>query len=372
MAKNCALYISNRELPSLELIKAQAAGAKVHVSPGEEAGSWRRIVFAWPKVRLTVNHMDASDESLPEHLSGFCGYVRQLVKGEMDAHVWNLIQKILKTKHVLGCEADPAFGQEGQQMIQWLVRTGNAIIFQGSSVFDTRGKIYLGADGSRDDKAQIADLPSALERRRRSEALLHERAIRVLETLPPVVADEEVTLRAPEEVAQRAAALCAVAVRGEGLEQEKAIGILKGAGLWDAASPAEKAFLRDPEPSKQDMIQFCWRYEGLWVMLWALGYVDGLGLPDAICDVPRSAEIMLKVLAKPQAFVDQARLRPAEEILDLLDLTYRCHWVTTDARVNGGEPLPGLEPGVTQERHYALNWLTCIRNEDWDEVNTDT
>src|SRR5262249_7959996 len=156
----------------------------------------------------------------------------------------------------------------------------------------------------------------------------------------PIVADEEVILRSPGEVARRAAALLAVAVRGEGLEQEKAIAILKSRGLWDAVSPAEQVFLEEEEPSRQDMVQFCWRYEGLGVMLWALKYVDELGLPETTCDVPRLAQIMLNVLNKPKEFIGRAQLRPAGEILDLLDLTYRCHWATTDARANGGEP-PG-------------------------------
>ena len=65
-------------------------------------------------------------------------------------------------------------------------------------------------------------------------------------------------------------------------------------------------------------------------------------------------------------------MRPASEILDALDLHYRLHWATTSARTKG-EPAPaGLEPGVVFERHYALNWLTCFQDAEWDDVDTPT
>ena len=35
--------------------------------------------------------------------------------------------------------------------------------------------------------------------------------------------------------------------------------------------------------------------------------------------------------------------------------------------------MPGaLEGGVIYERHYALNWLFCFEQADWDDVDTPT
>jgi len=31
-----------------------------------------------------------------------------------------------------------------------------------------------------------------------------------------------------------------------------------------------------------------------------------------------------------------------------------------------------LDPDVVSERHYALNWLTNYRYQEWDQVTTDT
>jgi hypothetical protein len=43
-----------------------------------------------------------------------------------------------------------------------------------------------------------------------------------------------------------------------------------------------------------------------------------------------------------------------------------------DARLKGKKPPAGVEPGVTLERHHALNWLVGYMDRDWDDVTTDT
>jgi hypothetical protein len=71
-------------------------------------------------------------------------------------------------------------------------------------------------------------------------------------------------------------------------------------------------------------------------------------------------------------FVADATLRPVAEVLDEADLIYRYDWAVVDARINN-KPVPlGVDPGVVQERHYALNWLIGYMDQDWDDVSTDT
>ena len=73
-----------------------------------------------------------------------------------------------------------------------------------------------------------------------------------------------------------------------------------------------------------------------------------------------------------QQFVDQARLRPAAQILDQAHRIYRYHWAVRDAELES-RPVPaGLNPGVTMERHQALNWLIGYLGQDWDNVSADT
>ena len=67
-----------------------------------------------------------------------------------------------------------------------------------------------------------------------------------------------------------------------------------------------------------------------------------------------------------------ATLRPAAEVLDVLDLTYRLHWAARRARADRRGPPAGVSPGVVLERHYALRWLVRSDESDWDEVQTPT
>ncbi len=48
------------------------------------------------------------------------------------------------------------------------------------------------------------------------------------------------------------------------------------------------------------------------------------------------------------------------------------NWACVDARVKGEELTGGINPSIVYERHYALNWLNCHQDADWDHVSTDT
>jgi hypothetical protein len=171
-------------------------------------------------------------------------------------------------------------------------------------------------------------------------------------------------------VARRASALVTVAARAEGLEQQRAIQFLQAWGLWDAASPHEQAFLSNPHPAETERIQSLWRYECLWVMLWALGHVESLGLPSCVCDVRRAVKTVTGT--STDVFIGKSNLRPHREILDEADFIYRCHWAVKDAQANGA-PIPaGMDPGVVIERHVALNWLRAYHSQPWDNVTPDT
>jgi hypothetical protein len=65
-------------------------------------------------------------------------------------------------------------------------------------------------------------------------------------------------------------------------------------------------------------------------------------------------------------------LRPTAAVLDALDLHLRLHWAARQARLDGNGGMKGLDPGVVQERHHALNWLVRFEEADWDDVDTPT
>jgi len=210
----------------------------------------------------------------------------------------------------------------------------------------------------------------AIQRKERSEALLKADGVPINHSLPVIETEKESRRRMPEEVALRALALLVVAAKGEGLPQAKVDRVVVEYGLTDHFSPKEVAFINDPSPGTNDCTQFVWRYEGAWALLWSLGYVERLGVPKAICDVQHAVRFMIE--RTTAQFIHDAKLRPQAEILDQADLIYRYDWAVVDARIHTKSAPAGLDPGVTWERHYALNWLIGYMDQDWDDITTDT
>lgn len=211
----------------------------------------------------------------------------------------------------------------------------------------------------------------SLERKQRSEAILERDGVPFISHLPVIEDEETGKLRSLEEIAWRAMALDIVAVKGEGLEQERVLEIVEQYQLDKAFSPKEREFIYNDSPTERERIQFCWQYECYWVLLWALNYVETLARPDTICDVPFAVRVMVDRSA--EEFIRDAKLRDFSEILDEADLIYRYDWACVDARVNGLKIPDWMECGVIVERHRALNWLIgAYENADWDDVGTDT
>lgn len=75
----------------------------------------------------------------------------------------------------------------------------------------------------------------------------------------------------------------------------------------------------------------------------------------------------------PDRLKESIRVRARSEVMMWADLLYRLHWAVRDARLTGSSQPAGIEGGVIQEWHLAVNWMTRYDNEDnWDRVGTDT
>nr|WP_198287835.1 MULTISPECIES: DUF4272 domain-containing protein [Bradyrhizobium] len=94
------------------------------------------------------------------------------------------------------------------------------------------------------------------------------------------------------------------------------------------------AFVLDKSPSQHDRIQFTWRHEAAWTLLWAMGFVAQLGKPAQICDVGFAAGTMAE--RTTSQFIEDSELRPIADILDQADLVYRYHWTVRNARIGTG------------------------------------
>lgn len=318
-----------------------------------------------------LNRRDRSDPELVNHLQGFMGYV---MRGErpMTQPRYHVLRHIGRVQHHLSLEID-----EGalDRFAAW-ARAANAIVFTvDGDVCDPDGGVLVDAETGEPEAGAAVPYPDdAIRRKQATTALLRERGVPTAAGLPPVVSEVEVDLRSPDEVARRCLALFACAVRAESIAGGEPIPLPQLRQrlplAFEAMSPTEQAFMADPSPDQQAIVNHTWRYEALAVLRWALGSGPALGLPSDLCDVSAVARAMLDT---PGAdLLASARLRPTAELLDALDLTYRLAWAVTDARVNDHPPLDALEPGVVAERHYALNWLTRFGDADWDDVETPT
>lgn len=205
-------------------------------------------------------------------------------------------------------------------------------------------------------------------RKARSERILREAKILTFEGLPGIEVAEEAALRRPIDIARRAICTLLTAAKGGGVPPEVIDNLIEEHGVRAFFTEGERAFLTAP-PDEREMIAFSWRSEATWVLLWALGFVEELGLPYDQIEPSDAVAIVDEYRA--EGLAANPLRKSLDQVLDEADLIYRCHWFTRDKELKGESPDP-LDAGVTYERHYALNWLIGYQEQEWDEVSTDT
>jgi hypothetical protein len=210
----------------------------------------------------------------------------------------------------------------------------------------------------------------AEDRRDRSNAILAQLGVAVLQSLP-VIETQKRSLRCSEaEVATRAIALLIAAANSGNEDHSLAQRLTVDFGTEAFFTPLERAFLNDPQVSQQDNFNASWRYEGVHAMFWALGLTVELLPMDRVVDVSDMAAMMQKL--GTEGIIARARLRPQSDLLDAADLISRADWAVVEAQVQGAPIPPGLNGDIVYERHYALNWLIGYGGLAWDDVSTDT
>lgn len=214
-----------------------------------------------------------------------------------------------------------------------------------------------------------APTPAQLARRERNTAAVKRLGLPTLATLPVVEDESTLSPRSKEEVGRRCLATLVCAIKGEGVEKKVLDQVILTFSASSFLSPEESAFIRKTEPTRQEMIDFAWRYECVHVFLWALGHLNELKGPSTICDVATEAALVRDL--GPDGLLSKAMPRPLAEILDMADLYYRLHWAATELRLHGKRS-DEADEGIIRERHRALNWLIRYMGQEWDDVQTDT
>jgi hypothetical protein len=314
---------------------------------------------------------DDTDPEMRRQLGDFLRYLQSLGDGKMSTTRYHAMRHVQRTRHQFSFDASR---QDAAALAEWALQANALLLLPDGQLRDPRLKVLVSsADGAAEPDAVVPFPAEAWQRKAATEATLSARGLQPAATLPPVVAEPELRLRPTAEVGSRAVALLAVALRAESLAAGKPLPVAeleqKLPGVRQALSPLEAAFLDTEQPPTAELTGFSWRYESLLTLEWALGLVD-LPWPDGPCDAAATSRTLLE--RAEEVVGAKARLRPAAEILDALDLHYRLHWLVRQARIDG-TPLPaGLDAGVVSERHHALNWLSCFEDSDWDQTDTPT
>jgi hypothetical protein len=256
----------------------------------------------------------------------------------------------------------------------------------GQHFLDEHLDLILDSDGRCETKELNIEISSAyydspdgeiskdqLQRKEKSELLVHQYAIPVNSHLPCIESLDETRLRGAEEIAQRVTVLALVnLVAFDEISPEDATGILQKNNCLEYLTPAEKEFLANPTDEKRN--RETWKCEGIWTLLWAINKVDELYFPDRLCNLNDvdPANYPIGREKNPADFIRSVTsTRSKEEIMDAADLYYRLDWACVNARLKN-VPLEQVHPGVVYERHYTLNWLINYMGQEWDDITCDT
>jgi hypothetical protein len=130
-------------------------------------------------------------------------------------------------------------------------------------------------------------------------------------------------------------------------------------------SGREKAFFAISEPTTCQIGKFCWGWESLHFLLWALGFIGDVGLPTEPVALPKCSKVFNQNRFR-QNLLDKASLQTVDEIGDLLDFVQCCEYVNKNSDDEEGK----FDNGAVHGWKKAAQWLLIREGEelDWDRI----
>ncbi|MCW3062787.1 MAG: hypothetical protein JWQ02_4608 [Capsulimonas sp.] len=143
-------------------------------------------------------------------------------------------------------------------------------------------------------------------------------------------------------------------------------------GLTSHLSSKERALLekRNEDLTDQEKANLHWSMEAVWALIWAGGLTGDIPIDAPVSNTMASLLPNLQKNESSAAFTRKVRLRPYTELYPMLDLYYRAHWSTENARLHGGSS-GKISGDIIMERRKALEWLMDSTS-DWDDVEMST
>jgi hypothetical protein len=190
------------------------------------------------------------------------------------------------------------------------------------------------------------------------------------EDVAPVAGFSKLYARSASKVAIRAIVLQGIVAIAYNVEAEPIVKWFKEQGIWGKVTDRERKFILNGSPTEAEQIQFRWKQEAEWTLLWMIGKVESLGLPTRCCDTRRLVDEVIPALGSDVSdFVDGASLRVPGALLAEDDRTYNL-WCYALAAQRRGQALPtDLNLSILQERRYAFEWMDGMQ--EWDDVTCD-
>lgn len=330
-----------------------------------------QYVITWDDLTLTLRRI------IPPELGAITETVEAWLDGREDRRALKIVRRLERIEQVIDVQATPGWddAQRAERfLLAFIAEYNYGFLYTGEALYNENGNRLLGMEDTPhklfpQPQAESDESKAARERKQRSIAVLKREDVPYIDHLPGIPDEEQAILRDTEAIALRALGIFAVAEYAETRSKEQLAARIQQYQLTDVFTPQEREFTTSDDPEDIEIIKFQQRYEALWALLWALGYVHTLGRPDYFVDMPQLREI-IETRSRATFLMDAAR-RPLSDVLDTLDLTLRYDWAVMDAELYGNPVPANLKAAVAYERHYALKWVTGYQDQAWDEVTAD-
>ena len=177
----------------------------------------------------------------------------------------------------------------------------------------------------------------------------------------------------PQEAAERLLILLAVASTAYNFDQcEKVMDWLKKEQLWKAVSANEKEFFRNPDPSDEEKQKLSWRFEGAYILAWALNIVSAAPDPGRECNEIMISEFLMSVPtvgSETENFLSGLHYRPLKEIFDENLFYENATAYFRNIIKKDKENTSQVHSKASFERCIVLNWLKNPGETDWDTIS---
>jgi hypothetical protein len=182
-------------------------------------------------------------------------------------------------------------------------------------------------------------------------------------------------VRDPREAAARLLLLLSVSFcASNSAESDKIADWLKIEDIWQLASENEKSFLREPDITETEKAKLSFRFEGAYMLAWALGLVPLFPDPSSECDPELVADFFATVPppgSPTEDFFEDAAFNRVTTIHDeylfynIVKLYFK-HIRETDK-----ENSSNVHEAAGAERLLVLEWLFNPELPEWDELGID-